>query len=222
MRISRRSWSSSRAVVSFLPAMRASTRSPKSTMSLPYLITSAMRLMRSPAARRARRSLEPPRGVHRTTPSTRQPPGHGRCHRQRSLARSNLGKARIDPRESRAHSGMNVFEHRARSHLFFGLGENVSRSVCLDGPTREFTRGDALASAHLAKLLHALARYQVLLAHQIFGFCRHTKLLRVESHEPQGNYTGNPTHTQQHTQHKESAKYHWISPSSFMTTLSVA
>ena len=62
-----------------------------------------------------------------------------------SLARSNLSKARIDPSESRAHLGMNVLEHRARSHVFFRLGENASRSVCLDGPTREFTRRNALA-----------------------------------------------------------------------------
>ena len=67
-----------------------------------------------------------------------------------SLARSNLGKARIDPRESRAHLGMDVFEYRARSHLIFGLGENVSGGICLDGPTRECTRRlvmrDALTS----------------------------------------------------------------------------
>jgi hypothetical protein len=110
-----------------------------SQSAVPYLITSAMKLMRSPAARRVPRSLEPPRGVHRTTPSSRQPPGHGRCHRQ-VLARANLGKARIDPREDRAHLSMNVFEHRARSHLYFGFGESVSGSVCLDGQTREFTR----------------------------------------------------------------------------------
>src|SRR5205823_12141274 len=35
------------------------------------------------------------------------------------------------------------------------------------------TGGDALATAHLAKLLHALARHQVLLAQQIFGLRRH-------------------------------------------------
>ena len=31
---------------------------------------------------------------------------------------SNLGKARIDPREGRAHLGMDVFEHRSRSQFF--------------------------------------------------------------------------------------------------------
>ena len=85
---------------------------------------------------------------------------------KRSLTSANFGKACIDPREGRAHLGMNVFE-RARSYLYFGLGQSVPGSVCLDGPTREFTRGDALASAHLAQLLHALAWHQVLLAYEI-------------------------------------------------------
>ena len=53
----------------------------------------------------------------------------------------------------------------------------------VDCPTHEFTRGDAFASAHLAQLLHALARHQVLLAHEIFGFCRHTRILRLEFEE---------------------------------------
>ena len=72
---------------------------------------------------------------------------------------------------------MNVFEYRARGHLFLGLGENLPGGICVDCPTHEFTRGDAFASAHLAQPLHALARHQVLLAHEIFGFCRHAKLL---------------------------------------------
>jgi hypothetical protein len=50
----------------------------------------------------------------------------------------NLGKARIDPRESAAHLGMNAFERRARSHLFFGLRENIPGSVCL-GPAERPT-----------------------------------------------------------------------------------
>jgi hypothetical protein len=63
--------------------------------------------------------------------------------------------------EFSAHLIMNVFERRARSHFLFGLGDNVPRSVCVDCPTREFTRGNALASAHLTKLLHALAWHEV-------------------------------------------------------------
>src|SRR5947209_9018819 len=95
---------------------------------------------------------------------------------ERSLARSNLGKARIDSREDLAHLLMNVFEHRARSRFLFGLGENVAGGVRLDCPASEFARGDALAPAHLAELLHALARHQILLAHEILGFCGHTNL----------------------------------------------
>src|SRR5256886_12617111 len=67
----------------------------------------------------------------------------------------------------------NVLEQCSRGRFLFRLGEHLARGIRRDGSSGELTGGDALATAHLAKLLHALARHQVLLALQIFGLRRH-------------------------------------------------
>jgi hypothetical protein len=87
---------------------------------------------------------------------------------------------------------MNIFEHPAGRHFRFGLGHDIPGRVGLDCPTRKFTRGDALASAHLAKFLYALSRHQVLLADEIGGFCGHAKLLPLESNNQDRNDGVNP------------------------------
>src|SRR5207253_6861892 len=89
------------------------------------------------------------------------------------LPRANLDDARIDSFESGAHLAVNVLEQCSRGRFLFRLREHFARGIRLDGSSGELTGGDALATAHLAKLLHALARHQVLLAQQIFGLLRH-------------------------------------------------
>jgi hypothetical protein len=84
-----------------------------------------MKLMRSPAARRTPLSLELPQGVHRTTPSSRQPPGHGRCHRQpRSRARTSERLASI-----RVSKALDVYMYPCRIVRHKKLRENSSAAT---------------------------------------------------------------------------------------------
>src|SRR5438874_1135196 len=90
-----------------------------------------------------------------------------------ALPHADLDEARIDSFECGAHLAVNVLEQCSRGRFLFRLGEHLARGIRRDGSSGELTGGDALATAHLAKLLHALARHQVLLALQIFGLRRH-------------------------------------------------
>src|SRR5439155_22668307 len=92
----------------------------------------------------------------------------------------------------------NLLAQSSPGPFLFRFGEHFPRGIRLDGSSGELTGGDALATAHLAKLLHALARHQVLLAQQIFG-------LRSRRTPPPRSCTPDtinrtPAHTQLDTQ----------------------
>src|SRR5207302_7870538 len=117
------------------------------------------------------------------------------------VPRADLAEARIDSFECGAHLAVNVLEQSSRGRFLFRLGEHFARGIRLDGSSGELSGGDALATAHIAKLLHALARHQILLAQQIFG-------LRSHRTPPPRSCTPDiiirtPAHTQPHTQDSE-------------------
>src|SRR5437016_9825729 len=120
---------------------------------------------------------------------------------ERPLPRLGLDEARIDSFERGAHLPVNVLEQCSRGRLLLRLVEHFARGIRLDGSSGELTGGDALATAHLAKLLHALARHQVLLAQQIFGLRGH-RTPRLKSRTPD-IIVRTPAHTQPHTHDKE-------------------
>src|SRR5436853_7886123 len=86
-----------------------------------------------------------------------------------SLPRADPDEARIDSFECGAHLAVNVLEQCSGGRFLFRVGEHLARGILRDDSWGELTALDALATAALAKPLHAHARTLDMLALQLFG-----------------------------------------------------